>query len=1286
MSRTTPPTIRIDTSVSVQPSPLATPKLEPMAQDCLSPEDGRKSSASDLSSQPTISPVEALKQALQEEKQGLLDNTPFGVSPKQLGLINHEAQSLYVMQELGGIDGIAQKLNTDLQSGLSVDEDFGPREAVYDKNVLPDKNSTPLWKLMLIALSDKMLILLSVAAVITFALGMYETFGTPVTYDKQGNPEPKVDWIEGVAILVAVVVVVSVGALNDWQKELQFAKLNKRKDDREVKVIRSGKTFNISVFNVLVGEVMLIEPGDMVPVDGLFIQGHGVRCDESAATGESNALKKVPGRDAMTAIEKLGSSATGKELEKIDPIVLSGSKVLEGFGTFLVTAVGPNSAHGKTMMDLRSDEGNEVTPLQSKLNAIAEEIAKWGGGTSVLLFFVLLFRFLGELPDNHRTSTEKGEQFMQYLITAVTLIAVAVPEGLPLAVTLALAFATKRMLKDNNLVRVLKSCETMGNATTICSDKTGTLTQNKMTVVEGTVGIDTQFSANADGSNTSSNEESIYTEKSAPEIIPINSVGPRLSPGVKELLLHSIYVNTTAFEDPSSAEVFVGSKTETALLNFARNHLGMGPLESERSNVDMPQLFPFDSGKKCMGVVISLPDGAGGLKYRLFVKGASEIVLAQARTSVVASDDAVVDEKNPVIVDETGVAFEELTSQRREYIEALINSYAGKSLRTIGMVYRDFPAWPPQGIEVNEEDSAQVKEFADVFMDMRWIGLVGIMDPLRDGVTEAVKDCQRAGVVVRMVTGDNIVTAKAIATDCGIYNGGVVMTGPEFRAMDPKERDAMIPKLQVLARSSPQDKRLLVQRLKRMGETVAVTGDGTNDAPALTMADVGFSMGIAGTEVAKEASDIILMDDNFSSIVKALLWGRAVNDAVKKFLQFQVTVNITAVILTFVSAVQSSEGQSVMTAVQLLWVNLIMDTFAALALATDPPTRSLLDRAPSKKSEGLITVTMWKMMIGQAVFQLAATFTLHFAGPKIWGYTEEDLRGLQQLDSLVFNAFVWMQFFNMFVNRRLDNKINIFEGISRNYFFMMIACIMCGGQILIMFVGGNAFSIVRIDGVEWAVSIIVGFISIPMGLFLRLCVPDSVAYAIYKPFGVVFRYVWGKLVAVILFLWPFKRKSKVIVEDEEAGAYEEDAAIRSPGGTIIGYKSPVFEWNPAIEQVRQELMFLKRVRGGRINELNFKPKKMYKQWKETRSASNSPVPSTLSVPKAARSRNSSIGALAMVPSIVGGAVAGWSPVERSDELNVLNAGSSVNMNGAGDDGFLSPTSAQQIRNPLADKK
>ncbi|KAI5304103.1 plasma membrane calcium, partial [Ascosphaera atra] len=306
----------------------------------------------------------------------------------------------------------------------------------------------------------------------------------------------------------------------------------------------------------------------------------------------------------------------------------------------------------------------------------------------------------------------------------------------------------------------------------------------------------------------------------------------------------------------------------------------------------------------------------------------------------------------------------------------------------------------------------------------------------------------------------------------------------------------VLPKLQVLARSSPEDKRILVARLKHLGETVAVTGDGTNDGPALKTADVGFSMGIGGTEVAKEASAIILLDDNFKSIVTAISWGRAVNDSVAKFLQFQVTVNITAVILTFVSAVASSDNHSVLTAVQLLWVNLIMDTFAALALATDSPTDKILDRKPTPKKASLFTTTMWKMIFGQAIYQLVVTFVLFFAGAKILHYdVDHDEHLKDQLDTIVFNTFVWMQIFNEFNNRRLDNKFNILEGAHKNYWLMGITFIMVGGQILIVFVGGEALQVTRITGPQWAICVVCGICCIPWAMLLRLF-PDRYMAAI----------------------------------------------------------------------------------------------------------------------------------------------------------------------------------------------
>lgn len=429
---------------------------------------------------------------------------------------------------------------------------------------------------------------------------------------------------------------------------------------------------------------------------------------------------------------------------------------------------------------------------------------------------------------------------------AITIIVVAVPEGLPLAVTLALAFAATRMLKENNLVRMLRACETMGNATTICSDKTGTLTTNKMTVVAGTFGS-TSFSKPEGEDPTQTVSQWAFD----------------LSTASKEAIIQSVAINSTAFEGEDEGKfAFVGSKTETALLQFAKDHLGMGPLSQTRSNEQAIQIFPFDSEQKCMGAVIKMHNG----KYRLLVKGASEILLGNCSLKADIKDLSV----SPMMQTD------------RDMLLTTIDTYARRSLRTIGIVYRDYDNWPTPTAN-GEDGSAELVSF---LKDLVFLGVVGIQDPVRLGVPESVKKAQHAGVVVRMVTGDNSITARAIATECGILKeGGLVMEGPVFRTLSDEEMDRALPKLQVLARSSPEDKRILVTRLKRLGETVAVTGDGTNDAPALKAADVGFSMGISGTEVAKEASAIVLMDDNFSSIIMALKWGRAVNDAVQKFLQ-----------------------------------------------------------------------------------------------------------------------------------------------------------------------------------------------------------------------------------------------------------------------------------------------------------------------------------------------------------------------------------------------------------------
>ncbi|KAL8673596.1 MAG: hypothetical protein Q9168_001994 [Polycauliona sp. 1 TL-2023] len=1048
---------------------------------------------------------EALRPDKLAEKDFEVDNSPFAFSPGQLNKTLNP-KSLAVYRALGGIYGLERGLKTDLLAGLSVDEtsipekidfteatatarskpinarpiiaqeaivtghevqgQFQDRKRIFNDNRLPAKKAVSIWRLFWNAYNDTVLLVLTAAAIISLVLGIYEAVGQPHDPD-EGQP---VDWVEGLAIMVAIVIVVLVTGLNDYRREKQFSTLNARKDDRQVKAIRSGKSVMISVFDVMVGDILHLESGDSIPADGILVGGHGIRCDESSATGESDAMKKIGGSEVWQRMVE------GTATSKLDPFIISGSKVIEGVGTYLVTSVGVNSSFGKIMMGIQTE--NEETPLQAKLGRMAKWIGVLGTSAAGLLFFILLFRFVAGLPNNTDTPAKRGSVFTDILIVAITIIVVAVPEGLPVAVTLALSFATKQMYKENNLVRHLRACETMGNATTICSDKTGTLTQNRMTVVAGLLGTHTNFARDIDMGDE---EKTILTFAAAFD---------RLSPNVRTLLLQSVAVNSTAFEGEEDGKAtYIGSKTETALLTMAKDFLGMGPVAEERAGVEIVQLFPFDSDRKCMGVVIRLSTGS----YRLLVKGAAELML-----------DLATDE----LPDITAPSLDsvELTESARLRAFANIDDFATQSLRTIAMLFKDFQQWPPIGVQTLEDDKSMAR-FEDVCQDMTFLGIVGIQDPLRDGVAHAVKRCQDAGITVRMVTGDNLTTASAIAKQCGIKTEkGLVMEGPKFRLLSDEEMDEVLPSLQVLARSSPEDKRILVKRLKHLGETVAVTGDGTNDGPALKLADVGFSMGIAGTEVAKEASAIILMDDNFSSIVKAVMWGRSVNDAVSKFLQFQITVNITAVVLAFVSAVSSPDMHSVLSAVQLLWVNLIMDTFAALALATDPPTEQILDRKPTPKRAPLITTNMWKMIIGQAIYQLLVTFVLYYAGYDILGYDTKcigvadvakctkDLH--TELNTMVFNTFVWMQIFNEFNNRRLDNKLNIFEGIQRNFFFIGINCIMVGGQIMIVFVGSTAFQIKRIDGVQWAVCILCALPCLLWAVVLR-CIPDIYAKMVF---------------------------------------------------------------------------------------------------------------------------------------------------------------------------------------------
>jgi len=899
----------------------------------------------------------------------------------------HQSRDFNNVVKLGGISKIASGVGSDNQKGIPEKEfadECRARKEKYGRNFIEPPIAKTLLELIWDGLQDSTLIMLCVASFVSLALGLWE--------------DPSTGWIEGTAILIAVVVVVLVSSLNDYHKEIQFRQLNEKKNNTQIKVIRAGEQRQVSIYDITVGDVVGIETGDIICADGILIDGHNIRCDESAMTGETDQIKK----------------------DESHPFLLSGTQVTEGFGKMLIIAVGKNSESGRAMALLSKPA--ESTPLQEKLEALADRIAHFGLGAAVTILVILLLKFfilnwLNGIP----FELHMIQVLVKYFITSITIVVVAVPEGLPLAVTIALAFSMMKMLTDQNLVRHLDSCETMGGATTICSDKTGTLTKNVMTVMRGWVGG--------------------QSYASVPDVIK------GLAKEDAKLLGQSIAVNSTAYEgktDKGTTE-FIGSKTECALLNFAKQFPGAQPYKQIRANLLQEYVVPFSSARKRMSTIVKAGSG-----YHIYTKGASEIVLKMCTHYLQQTPQPISD-------------------NLRTELAGVIEDMAASGLRTICLAYRTV-------------DSAQNWENVGESLesDLICLGIVGIKDPVRDEVPAAVKQCQDAGIIVRMVTGDNITTAKKIAQECGILTDGIAIEGPAFRVLPDAELDRIIPRIQVMARSSPEDKYKLVTRLKLHNHIVAVTGDGTNDAPALKAAHVGFSMGIAGTEVAKEASDIILMDDNFSSLVKAVMWGRNVYDSIRKFLQFQLTVNVVAVSLAFIGAVTDEHGESPLKPVQLLWVNLIMDTMAALALATEPPSPSLLKRKPYGKHDPLITRGMWKNIIGQAIYQLAINLLVLYRPNLLFNVEVGSVYHI----TVIFNTFVMCQLFNEINSRKLNNELNVFAGLFNNSIFLSILVFTIIVQWFFVEFGGDFTSTRPLTPHDWLICILLGAGGIPWGMVL----------------------------------------------------------------------------------------------------------------------------------------------------------------------------------------------------------
>ncbi|XP_049550812.1 plasma membrane calcium-transporting ATPase 1 isoform X3 [Orcinus orca] len=964
-----------------------------------------------------------------------------------------------IQESYGDVYGICARLKTSPNEGLSGNPaDIERREAVFGKNFIPPKKPKTFLQLVWEALQDVTLIILEIAAIVSLGLSFYQPpegdnalCGDVSVGEEEGEGET--GWIEGAAILLSVVCVVLVTAFNDWSKEKQFRGLQSRiEQEQKFTVIRGGQVIQIPVADITVGDIAQVKYGDLLPADGILIQGNDLKIDESSLTGESDHVKK--------------------SLDK-DPLLLSGTHVMEGSGRMVVTAVGINSQTGiiftllgaggeeeekkdekkkekknkkqdgaienrnkakaqdgaaMEMQPLKSEEGGdgdekdkkkanlpkkEKSVLQGKLTKLAVQIGKAGLLMSAItviilvLYFVIDTFWVQKRPWLAECTPIYIQYFVKFFIIGVTVLVVAVPEGLPLAVTISLAYSVKKMMKDNNLVRHLDACETMGNATAICSDKTGTLTMNRMTVVQAYI------------------NEKHYKKIPEPEAIPPNI----LSYLVTGLSVNCAYTSKILPpEKEGGLPRHVGNKTECALLGLLLDlKRDYQDVRNEIPEEALYKVYTFNSVRKSMSTVLKNSDGS----YRIFSKGASEIILKKCFKILSANGEAKVFRPR----------------DRDDIVKTVIEPMASEGLRTICLAFRDFPAGEPEPEWDNEND---------IVTGLTCIAVVGIEDPVRPEVPDAIKKCQRAGITVRMVTGDNINTARAIATKCGILHPGedfLCLEGKDFNRRIRNEKgeieqeriDKIWPKLRVLARSSPTDKHTLVKGIidstvSEQRQVVAVTGDGTNDGPALKKADVGFAMGIAGTDVAKEASDIILTDDNFTSIVKAVMWGRNVYDSISKFLQFQLTVNVVAVIVAFTGACITQD--SPLKAVQMLWVNLIMDTLASLALATEPPTESLLLRKPYGRNKPLISRTMMKNILGHAFYQLVVVFTLLFAGEKFFDIDSGRNAPLHAPPSehytIVFNTFVLMQLFNEINARKIHGERNVFEGIFNNAIFCTI--------------------------------------------------------------------------------------------------------------------------------------------------------------------------------------------------------------------------------------------------------
>ena len=1125
---------------------------------------------------------------------------------------------------------IVQALKTNTETGIDC---IDGREEIYGSNKVFIEPVPPFCSYVWEALKDLMVRILIVAAIVSIVLGC--TF----------SDDPSKDWIDGVSIVVAVLVVVLVGSITDYQKEQKFHELNEvQAEGTKYKLIRNGQPEDHISDDLLVGDLIMINYGDIMAADVLLIEGNGIKMDESALTGESDAMKKEK-------YEKCKELLDRGEKKLPSPLILSGTNCIEGSGKGIVIAVGEHSQKGIIRRTVDNAQENSQTPLEAKLERIAKLIGYFGMIAGVVTLVALMIRFgidfseeskdykkdskvesvltgiLFNMPNTKEENILKNtdneledprmkvaQTILDIIILCISIIVVAIPEGLPLAVTLSLAFSIKKMMDYNNLVRKMHACETMGGANYICTDKTGTLTKNEMSVFQVLTGIwKKQLKQNLEMEEVGK----LDSKKNNNEIKQIREDYTTLFKNEKywEILKVAVALNVDASIKKLENENINGdmeicetkNKTDKAFIDFLYRFKSPISKEKERYLKDETSYkqFPFDSKRKRMTTFVKNKQFKTG--YRLFSKGGGENALLFCKSYL----DPDTGEKK---------VLDDVVSMR---IKQNIEEFNKDKLRSLYIAYKDITDYEYENCE-REKDNKLIDQY-----DLTFLCVFGIKDSLRDGVKEAVKKCHEASVNVIMVTGDNIVTATAIAKDCGILGDDVDLKnlGPNDIEDDPElmnnsykkeqyiqalitnqpraltgnsfynavgglicevctldtnlckcpktdsEAEQLAKKngtekkkvkkdiiknienfkkvterLKVMARSQPLHKYALVLGLKSLKNVVAVTGDGTNDAPALSKSDVGFAM-FAGTDIAKEASDIVIIDNNFSSIVTAIIYGRNIYDNIRKFLQFQLSVNFCACILVFVCACIGNETP--LTPIQMLWVNLIMDSLGSLALATEPPYEELLQRAPTKRNESMINGRMWKHIIIQSLCQIILLIIIYLYGPefikeenmvrlaenKIINYCYSEYPGKdinhiiygtkiewvqsgkirannknycgkymnhqklseayeEYLDSnyatvhmtMIFNIFVFYTLLNQINCRVIDDSFNILVRINRSSLFIIICLLEMALQVAIIFIGKSPIHIVNggLSGTQWGICIGLSAITFVISFIVKL--------------------------------------------------------------------------------------------------------------------------------------------------------------------------------------------------------